>query len=207
MASPRRPITGQRETRALLVEHASRLVEEVGLARFTAREVARRVGVSPAAPFRHFPSRSALLADVAASGFRALQDRMVAATGGPATQGEQVIRRGLEYVAFAEKQPAIFELMFRDDLVVGAEDLVLDHRAAAFNLLIGGATRKGAGGATDLQIGLLAGVHGLAILASRGLLGPLTPEDLRLTLERWVLPGRRSSPDRRGHHDINTHQE
>lgn len=172
----------------MLVEHACRLVDEVGLARFTAREVARRVGVSHAAPFRHFPSRSALLADVAANGFRDLQARMLVATGGPDAQHDLVVRRGMEYVAFAQEHRAIFELMFRDDLVDGAEDLVLDHRVAAFNLLMEGATGSEAGVATPLQTGLLAGVHGLAVLASQGLLGPLTPEHLQLTLERHVLP-------------------
>jgi AcrR family transcriptional regulator len=187
MASPRRLTAGQQETRALLVEHAVGLVEEVGLARFTAREVARRAGVSHAAPFRHFPSRSALLADAAASGFRDLRVRMVAAAGLSATNHDLVVRLGMEYVAFALERSAIFELMFTNNLMNDADDLVLEHRLSVFNLMIDGATGGDARIATPLETSLLAGVHGLAVLASQGLVGPLTHEHLQLALERHVL--------------------
>ena len=185
MASPRRSATEQRDTRALLVEHAVALVEEVGLAGFTAREVARRVGVSHAAPFRHFPSRSALLADAAASGFRALRLRMVAA-GRSAPERDLVVRLGMEYIAFAQERSAIFELMFRHGLTNDEGDLVLDERLAVFNLIIDAATGDGVRVASAEKITLLAGVHGLAVLASQGLVGPLTREHLQLALERHV---------------------
>ncbi|MFD0899284.1 TetR/AcrR family transcriptional regulator [Actinomadura sediminis] len=48
-----------------LVEHAVELLDEGGAEAVTVREVARRAGVSPAAPFRHFPDRAALMAAVA----------------------------------------------------------------------------------------------------------------------------------------------
>ncbi|WP_019629309.1 TetR/AcrR family transcriptional regulator [Actinomadura atramentaria] len=47
-----------------LIEHAVRLLDESGADAVTVREVARRAGVSPSAPFRHFPDRAALLAAV-----------------------------------------------------------------------------------------------------------------------------------------------
>ncbi|MEO3786141.1 TetR/AcrR family transcriptional regulator [Actinocorallia sp. B10E7] len=48
-----------------LVAHAVELLDEAGAEAVTVREVARRAGVSPAAPFRHFPDRAALMAAVA----------------------------------------------------------------------------------------------------------------------------------------------
>ncbi|MER7722445.1 TetR/AcrR family transcriptional regulator [Streptomyces sp. NPDC096323] len=48
-----------------LVAHAIELLDEGGAEAVTVREVARRAGVSPSAPFRHFPDRAALLAAVA----------------------------------------------------------------------------------------------------------------------------------------------
>lgn len=48
-----------------LVAHAVELLDERGVEAVTVREVARRAGVSPSAPFRHFPDRAALLAAVA----------------------------------------------------------------------------------------------------------------------------------------------
>ncbi|MFI7367361.1 TetR/AcrR family transcriptional regulator [Streptomyces sp. NPDC050149] len=47
-----------------LVAHAVELLDEGGAEAVTVREVARRAGVSPSAPFRHFPDRAALLAAV-----------------------------------------------------------------------------------------------------------------------------------------------
>jgi AcrR family transcriptional regulator len=181
-------MTSQRETRGRLVEHAVGLVEEVGLARFTAREVARRVGVSHAAPFRHFPSRTALLADAAAEGFLDLQARLVTAVDRPAvTERELVIRLGMEYVAFAQARPALFELMFRSDVLNDAGGLVQEHCRSVFALMTGRATGPDVRIATPLDTTLLAVLHGLAVLASQGLLGPVTREHVRLALERHWL--------------------
>lgn len=47
-----------------LVAHAVQLLDEAGADAVAVREVARRAGVSPSAPFRHFPDRAALLAAV-----------------------------------------------------------------------------------------------------------------------------------------------
>lgn len=153
-------MTRQRETRELLVEHAIGLVEEVGLAGFAAREVARRAGVSHAAPFRHFQSRTALLADAAVNGFRDLRVRLVAAAGPPATaKHDLVIRLGMEYVAFAQERPAMFELMFRNDLLNGAAELVHEHCLSVFALMVDGATGDDPRSAVALKISLLAGVQ------------------------------------------------
>ncbi|MGF6885275.1 AcrR family transcriptional regulator [Nocardia sp. GAS34] len=49
------------------------------------RAAARRAGVSPAAPYRHFADRDALLSAVATGGYRELAQRLVAAHPAPAT--------------------------------------------------------------------------------------------------------------------------
>jgi len=53
------------------------LGEPGGAGLLTLREVARRAGVSHAAPYRHFPSKEALLAEVAEVGFRRLIEEML----------------------------------------------------------------------------------------------------------------------------------
>lgn len=186
MAPPKGPTAGKPETRALLIAHAVRLVEEVGLAQFTAREVARRVGVSPAAPFRHFPSRSALLSDAAASGFRDLRDRMLAEVRRSTTEQQRVVRLGMEYVAFAQERPAIFDLMFRNDLASSAGEPVFEQRLSVLNLMINGATGGDDLSVTPTGASLVAGVHGLAVLASQGFMEPLPPERLQAVVERHV---------------------
>lgn len=174
----------QERTRELLIENAVRLVEEVGLASFTAREVARRVGVSHAAPFRHFPGRSALLADAALCGYRDLLGRIASVRGLPEGSGRNlVLRRAMEYVVFAGERPALFELMFRPDVVNDAGERVHDHCLGVFAHLLHGAD---GGAASPHEVSMLAGVHGLAVLAAQGVLGPLAPDRLLGVLDRHL---------------------
>ena len=61
--------------REALVAAALELIAEKGPAGFTFAEAARAAGVSPAAPYRHFRDREALLADIARRGFERLHRR------------------------------------------------------------------------------------------------------------------------------------
>src|SRR5476649_2572498 len=67
--------------REAMIEAAVALIEEVGPYAVTVREVARRAGVSPGAPFRHFPTRMALLTAVAEEAMRRFQAEIAAALG------------------------------------------------------------------------------------------------------------------------------
>ena len=62
-----------------LLEAARKLIEEHGAFGFSLTEAARLAGVSPAAPYRHFRDRDALLAEVASSGFERFTARLDAA--------------------------------------------------------------------------------------------------------------------------------
>lgn len=98
--------------REALVAEGLRLLEEAGEAGFSLRELARRVGVSANAAYRHFASREALLEALAADGFRrfgAAQLQAAAAAGHPLCG---FLAAGHAYIAFARAQPALFRLMF-----------------------------------------------------------------------------------------------
>ena len=60
------------DLRAALVRAAMELLEESGETALSLRAVARRAGVSPAAPYRHYADREALVSAVAAVGYREL---------------------------------------------------------------------------------------------------------------------------------------
>src|SRR6201982_4321332 len=60
----------------VLLEAARKLIEEHGAFGFSLTEAARRAGVSPAAPYRHFRDRDALLAEVAKNGFERFAARL-----------------------------------------------------------------------------------------------------------------------------------
>ncbi len=110
--------------RAALIEATEVLLAERGIEGFTLREVARRAGVSPAAPLHHFGSAAGLLTEVSILGFEELTRSLRAGT---ATGGNDPARRlrgqGMGYVRFALAYPGRFQLMFRKDRLTQDERL------------------------------------------------------------------------------------
>jgi AcrR family transcriptional regulator len=96
-----------------LVEAALALAEEAGEDGVTMREAARRAGVSPAAPFRHFPDREALLAAVADEAQRRFRGEIDTALAA-APAGDPLARLkafGLGYLRWALRNPAHFHIL------------------------------------------------------------------------------------------------
>jgi AcrR family transcriptional regulator len=96
---------------AALVRAAMELIEEGNESALSLRAVARRAGVSPAAPYRHYADREALVSAVAAVGYRELAERLAAAHPAPSTPGE-LASVATAYVQFALDRPALFRIMF-----------------------------------------------------------------------------------------------
>src|SRR5882757_1372659 len=99
------------DLRAALVRAAIDLLEESGETELSLRAVARRAGVSPAAPYRHYADREALVSAVATVGYRELAERLAAAHPSPSTP-EQLANVAIAYVQFALERPALFRMMF-----------------------------------------------------------------------------------------------
>jgi AcrR family transcriptional regulator len=101
------------DLRRVLIDAALDLVEEVGAEGVSVREAARRAGVSPGAPFRHFPNRIALMAAVAEEAqqrFRAEIDAALAEL----PPGDPLARfrcMGLAYLRWAMRNPTHFEII------------------------------------------------------------------------------------------------
>ncbi|RKN43461.1 TetR/AcrR family transcriptional regulator [Micromonospora endolithica] len=84
-------------------------IGEAGPATLSLRDLARRAGVSHAAPAHHFGDKAGLLTAVAAEGFDLLAEALRAADGG-------LLELGVAYVGFAVEHRAHFDVMFRPDL-------------------------------------------------------------------------------------------
>jgi AcrR family transcriptional regulator len=101
------------DLRRVLIDAALQLVDEGGADAVSVREAARRAGVSPGAPFRHFPSRNALIhavAEEAQRRFRAEIEQALA--GAPADDPLGRFRRiGLAYLRWAMRNPTHFEII------------------------------------------------------------------------------------------------
>ncbi|MGH6711452.1 MAG: TetR/AcrR family transcriptional regulator, partial [Bradyrhizobium sp.] len=95
------------DLRRVLIDAALQLVGEGGPDAVTVREAARRAGVSPGAPFRHFPSRDALMSAVAEEAQRRFRVEIEAALS-EAPAGDPLSRfrcLGLAYLRWAMKNP------------------------------------------------------------------------------------------------------
>ena len=99
--------------REALIIAALDLIAERGPTGFTFAEVARLVGVSPAAPYRHFRDRNALLIEMATRGFQQFEAELVRAwDDGRPEPLRALVHCGRAYLAFARQQPAYYSAMF-----------------------------------------------------------------------------------------------
>ncbi|GJJ04228.1 hypothetical protein RugamoR64_47660 [Duganella rhizosphaerae] len=172
------------DLRSALILGAQELLVEQGIEAFSLRAVARRAGVSPAAPAYHFGDAAGLLTEVAIRGFDELTHCMAARTAaGARSPVERLHAMGHAYIHFAFANPALFHLMFRKDKMRITDALKASANAAFSHLQA--AVCEAAGideqhiGA-DLLASMLAAwsmVHGFAHLALDG------------QFERFATPG------------------
>ena len=87
--------------RRALIDAGLALIDREGATALSLRAVAQRVGVSAAAPYRHFPSREALLAAVAEEGFRLLGKELQHAIDAESDPARRLAESGLAYVQYA----------------------------------------------------------------------------------------------------------
>ena len=99
--------------RDTLLAEAERTLREQGVEQLSLRDLARQVGVSHAAPRRHFADRQALLDALAGAGFARLADEVATAIEDAGPDFRARLRAtGATYVRFATGDPALMELMF-----------------------------------------------------------------------------------------------
>lgn len=171
--------------RAALIEAVLGLIEKAGPNGFSFAQAARAAGVSPAAPYRHFKDRDALVGEVAEQGFERLADRMERALdrGGPSPM------RAFEavtaaYLDFAADDRAHFLAMFHSGHP--GSDEVLRAGDRAFSVL-----RRACEGLTRhlppdrrppvhmMAYHLWAMCHGIAeLFGEQGRRAPIPPADL-----------------------------
>jgi len=99
--------------RAELLEQAIEQLRHAPAEQLSLRAVARALGVSQTAPYRHFSDKEALLAAIATRGYRELLEQLIAArnqAGDIAAQQLRLVARA--YVDFAARQEQLFKLMF-----------------------------------------------------------------------------------------------
>lgn len=170
---------------------AGELLEENNIASLSLRAVAKRVGVSHTAPYRHFKDKESLLAGIASQGFQMLSARLTAAVEAhPGNPADQLQEAGYEYVQLALCHPQCTQLMFSD--ILPCDDTYPELRTAGENAFTGLKTiiaqgqSKGvfkAGDIEMLSLSVWSGIHGLTLL----LIGGNLPDILTMEFDNREL--------------------
>ncbi len=171
-----------------LLEAARRFIAERGIGGFALVDAARLVGVSPAALYRHFRGREALLEELAGRGFAELAARLARALTSRGTPLERFTRMGEAYLAFAAEEPAYYAAIFETRGVQGdARETGPSERPSPFDLLVEALQSTfadGFGGVapTFIALEVWALAHGIATLSAAGHLprGPAFPDQYEL---------------------------
>jgi AcrR family transcriptional regulator len=167
------------DLRRAVLDAAWALVAEQGLRELTLREVARRVGVTHAAPYHHFPDREALLDAMADEAYIALDAAMTDAKRGVEDATERLFALGRAYVDFARRHPERIEVMFRRGKT--RTERPPENGMRAFQHLVDAvsAVQRPDGEAQgNLYVMVLAAwslVHGLSLLSIEGALDAIPP--------------------------------
>lgn len=172
------------DLRQALLAAAMTVVDSQGADAVSLAALARTLGVSQAAPYRHFADRDALLVAVAAEGFRAFSAALSQAqAAGPAD--EALSRMCHAYVAFGLQRPGLYRLMFASPVLASASvsDDLKAVAGGSFAQLVAAVGAQADPERRALKIWV--GLHGVVMLASQNLLGgPTTaPTDLTQLVE------------------------
>lgn len=169
------------DLRRTIVAAAVEAIGESGIDGWSLRELARRAGVSHAAPAHHFGDKSGVLTALAAEGFTMLAEALEAAE-------PDFLAAGLAYVDFAIKHPVHFAVMFQPG-VYRAEDEAVRHAETRAGDVLRNGAHAVASTASSSEHKVLAAwsiVHGFASLWITGAFG-MAPDTDPVDAARPVL--------------------
>jgi len=163
--------------REAVLEAAVAEIEALGPARLSMREIARRAGVSHAAPAHHFGDKAGIFTAIAAEGYRLLTESTIQAATGDAA----LLQGGLAYIRFALTHRGHFEVMFRPELYRADDPDLIAARDAYFDGMYGaveaGLADAGRYDVLGTAIAAWSAAHGFAVLWLNGNLPAELTED------------------------------
>ncbi|KHK03039.1 TetR/AcrR family transcriptional regulator [Desulfovibrio sp. TomC] len=163
-----------------LLTAGERLLETVGVEGLSLRALAREIGVSHSAPYRHFADKADLLAALAARGFSRLAQSLVATMDlYPDAHEARFLEASRRYIALGQAHPAMYRLMFGQERPgVGGQPELAESESAAYDALAASLTRGQEAGifregpVASMAMAAWAMVHGLTELRISGRLAP-----------------------------------
>lgn len=179
------------DLRRALLQAAVRMIRTHGVESLTLRAVGSSLGVSRTALYRHFSDKAALLAAVAAEGFRMLRIELEEAwnQGGRGRAGFEAM--GVAYVRFAVAHPSHYRVMFGADIRENGTPELAEEGTRSFQVLVDSLIAQQEHGIVrgddPMQMArfIWANVHGIAMLALDRRIEPDQVEPLtRYAIER-----------------------
>jgi AcrR family transcriptional regulator len=185
------------DTRTRLLEHAREVYLEGGAAHFSLREVARRVGISAAAVYRHFDNKEALLGAVCEEGFRTFSSYLLRALAETTPLG-RLRAAGDFYRRFAMENPHDYRVIFMSsvgDIGLRSGKASARESSPTFQFLVDrvreciDAGVIAPGDASEIAATIWAHVHGLASLRLSGHLDSAGDDDAFAAFFRTSMNG------------------
>jgi AcrR family transcriptional regulator len=160
------------DLKAALIGTAIDLIAERGVRGFSLAEASRRLGVTVAAPYRHFAGRDDLLAAVAVRAFGVFGAAFAAGVSKDAPPAQQLAAVAGAYVRFAAGHPPLFEVLFGAVIDKARHPELQRAAEPVTEMLLAPARALAGSGAEALITAVAATAHGHAALLLDGMFGP-----------------------------------
>ncbi len=172
------------DLRRALVEAAHAEVERGSAETVSLSAIAKALGVSQPAPYRHFADRDALLTEVVTEGFALFAAELKTAPK-RATGRAALSRMAQAYLRFGLEHPGLYKAMFASHLLPQARDGAALQATASgsFSLLVDAIDAPDRESGERIALRIWASLHGIVMLANQGL---LQERLVRIDLEQMV---------------------
>jgi AcrR family transcriptional regulator len=175
-----------------LLDAVDEIATQFGLESVTLRGCAKLVGVSPAAAFRHYRDKRALLTAFATRALNQIADAMETAKKAAQQQGENEFHAvGLAYIEFALRKPAFFRAMWREEAIYSQDTDYMTATERLAGYLKGGFVKTivddDPSSFSSQELLAWSSVHGLANLFVDGPIGKDKDHSDKLLLANDVI--------------------
>jgi AcrR family transcriptional regulator len=171
----------------VIMDAALEMVAESGLESLSLREIARRIGVTTAAPYHHFKDRQSLLIELATAGFGELFEALKQSRDMAPANEDQVRAAVSTYLQFGQRHRALYSIMFSGKFATHSrlQEMVSIATASLEILSQGIATTSNLGKSKSSEAAFCAWslVHGILTLDRNGILQENLAEQERLALQ------------------------
>ena len=188
------------DLRRAILEAALELIEESGVPSLSLREIARRIGVTTAAPYHHFKDRGELLLQIGMQGYGQLLHILEQAAATANGAEDECEAESRAYLHFAQEHAAVYAVMFSAELAQHEYSVkvktIADRCFALVCASVARSRKLSEKVSAEAALTIWSLLHGLAVLDQGKLLQESRPEQERIAVQ-GVLAVLRGFSERR----------